>query len=302
VTPQPTEFGIQTLLNRLEGGFSGTAQDKGLRLRVRPSPLRVLTDPLLLERILLNLVANAVRYTDEGGVLIGCRRRLGVARIEIWDTGLGIPRDQMTRIFEEFYQAHASAGVRSRGLGLGLAIVDRLAGLLQLRIDVRSVERRGSVFAVEVPLVQSVSAGAPAMAEPQVQVRFDGAVALVVDDDAYARDAAAGLLANWGWRVLTAAGGDDAIAGLPVTPPDVVISDYRLANGELGTQVIQRVRAACGRDVPAVVVSGDVTAEIREITQSAGLHLLHKPLQAAKLRALLQHLRSQQGQGSPVVR
>lgn len=302
VTPQPTEFGIQTLLNRLEGGFSGTAQDKGLRLRVRPSPLRVLTDPLLLERILLNLVANAVRYTDEGGVLIGCRRRLGVARIEIWDTGLGIPRDQMTRIFEEFYQAHASAGVRSRGLGLGLAIVDRLAGLLQLRIDVRSVERRGSVFAVEVPLVQSVSAGAPAMAEPQVQVRFDGAVALVVDDDAYARDAAAGLLANWGWRVLTAAGGDDAIAGLPVTPPDVVISDYRLANGELGTQVIQRVRAACGRDVPAVVVSGDVTAEIREITQSAGLHLLHKPLQAAKLRALLQHLRSQQGQGSPVLR
>ena len=302
VTPQPAEFGVQTLLNRLEGDFSGAAQAKGLRLRVRPSPLRVATDPLLLERILMNFAANAVRYTYEGGVLIACRRRVDMARIEIWDTGIGIPRDQMKRIFEEFYRAHAHAGERARGLGLGLAIVDRLAGLLNLRIDVRSVEHRGSMFAVEVPLAATASGAAPAITEPKVHVRFEGAVALVVDDDADARDAAAGLLANWGWRVVAAAGGDDAIVGLSDQSLDVIISDYRLANGELGTQVIQRIRGACGTDVPAILVSGDVTVELREIARSAGLHLLHKPLQAAKLRALLQHLRAERHHASPAVR
>jgi signal transduction histidine kinase/CheY-like chemotaxis protein len=301
VTPQPTEFGLQTLFNRLEGAFSGAAQAEGLRLRVRPSPLRVATDPLLLERILMNLAANAVRYTRQGGVLIGCRRRAGKARIEIWDTGIGIAPGEIKRIFEEFFQAHPHADERSRGLGLGLAIVDRLGTLLQLRIDVRSVEGRGSMFAVAVPLAAGASAAVPAVVEPQVQVRFDGALALVVDDDADARDAVAGLLASWGWRVVAAADGDDAIAGLAGASPDLVISDYRLADDELGTEVIQRVRTACGTDVSAVVVSGDVTVEIREAVHRAGLHLLHKPLQAARLRALLQHLRSPRIEPSPAV-
>jgi signal transduction histidine kinase len=290
VTPQPAEFGIQTLLNRLEGDFAGAAQAKGLRLRVRPSPLRVVTDPLLLERILMNLVANAVRYTHEGGVLIACRRRLGTARIEIWDTGIGIPSGHKERIFEEFYQGpHLGEG--SRGLGLGLAIVDRLAALLKVRIEVRSSEGRGSMFAVEVALAARPSAPAPAVTEPQVHVRFDGALALVVDDDAAARDAAAGLLTHWGWRVVSAASGDDAIASLRDARLDVIISDYRLANNELGTEVIERVRAVCRADIPAVVVSGDATVDM--LAGGEDLHLLHKPLQPAKLRALLQHLRAQ---------
>jgi CheY-like chemotaxis protein len=133
-----------------------------------------------------------------------------------------------------------------------------------------------------------------------MNVRFDGALALVVDDDAAARDAAAGLLASWGWRVVVAARGDEAIAGLSGIAPDVILADYRLADDELGTEVIGRVRKACGADVPAIVVSGDVTAEVRELARGAGLHVLHKPLQAAKLRALLQHLRAQQDQPSAV--
>jgi signal transduction histidine kinase/CheY-like chemotaxis protein len=298
VTPQPTGFAVQTLLNRLEADFAAAAQARGLRLRVRPATLRVATDPLLLERVLMNLVANAVRYTREGGVLIACRRRAGMARIEVWDTGAGIPREQLGRIFEEFYRAPSHAG--ERGLGLGLAIVDRLAGLLGLRIDVRSVEGHGSMFAVEVPLAVGASAAAPVAPEPQMNVRFDGALALVVDDDAAARDAAAGLLASWGWRVVVAARGDEAIAGLSGIAPDVILADYRLADDELGTEVIGRVRKACGADVPAIVVSGDVTAEVRELARGAGLHVLHKPLQAAKLRALLQHLRAQQDQPSAV--
>jgi signal transduction histidine kinase/CheY-like chemotaxis protein len=301
MTPQPTEFGIQTLLNRLDADFAAGAQARGLRLRVRPSTLRVTTDPLLLERILMNLVANAVRYTREGGVLIGCRRHAGVARIEIWDTGVGVPRDQLGRIFEEFHRVPSHAAEGSRGLGLGLAIVDRLAGLLGLRIDVRSVEGRGSMFAVEIPLAAAASTAAPTAPEPQMNIRFDGALALVVDDDAAARDAAAGLLATWGWRVVSAAGGDDAIAGLAGTAPEVIVVDYRLANEELGTQVIARIRTAFATDIPAVVVSGDVTAEVRELARGAGLHLLHKPLQAAKLRALLQHLRAQREEAARAV-
>jgi signal transduction histidine kinase/CheY-like chemotaxis protein len=292
ITPHPAEFGVQALLNLLEDAFSVAAQAKGLRLRVRPSPLRLATDPMLLERILLNLAANAVRYTREGGVLVGCRCRAGKARIEIWDTGIGIPRGQRERIFEEFYRAHANPGEDVKGLGLGLAIVDRLAALLGLRVVVRSVEGCGSMFAIEVPLAASAAVRATPLVEPQAQMRFDGALALVVDDDADARDAAAGLLAQWGWRVITAGGAGEALAAIAGQRMRLgaIISDYRLAGGELGTEVVERVRRACGETVSAILVSGDVTLEMRAVARTAGVNLLHKPLQAAKLRTLLHRL------------
>ena len=303
VTPQPVGFGIQPLLNRLENAFAVGARAKGLRLRVRPSPLRVWTDPLLLERIVMNLAANAVRYTREGGVLIGCRLRAGVARIEIWDTGCGIAPDQTKHIFEEFYQSHRHADEGVKGVGLGLAIVDRLAGLLGLPIDLRSIEGRGSMFAVTVPLAASADRAEAAQdLEPHAQMRFDGALALVVDDDADAREAAAGMLAQWGWRVIAARDGDSAVAalGVPAMPIDVIICDFRLADEEPGTRVIQRVRSACGDDVPAIVVSAEATAEMRNLALSAGLHLLNKPLQAAKLRTLLHYLHGQRATAGQV--
>ncbi|MEO8186698.1 MAG: cache domain-containing protein [Burkholderiaceae bacterium] len=296
VTPRPAEFGIQSLLNRIENAFSAGARAKGLRLRIRPSPLRVWTDPLLLERIVMNLAANAVRYTREGGVLIGCRRRAGVARIEIWDTGVGIAPDQTKRIFEEFYQAprHADDGVK--GIGLGLAIVDRLAELLGLPIGLRSVEGRGSMFAVTIPMAAQAGTAETAQGvEPRASMRFDGALALVVDDDAESRDAVAGLLVQWGWRVIAARDGDAAVTalGVPGMPVDVIICNFGSADIALGTHVIQRVRSVCGGDVPAIIISAEATAELRDSARSAGLHLLTKPLRAAKLRTLLHYLHGQ---------
>jgi len=292
VTPQPGEFAVQAVLNRLESSFSIAAQAKGLRLQVRPSPVRVATDPVLLERILINLTANAVRYTTAGGVLVGCRKRAGKVRIEVWDTGIGIATDERERIFEEFYQAHVVPSENTKGLGLGLAIVERLARLLGLAVDVRSVHGLGSMFAVEVPFATGVAPAASIARDPQMQMRFDGALALVVDDDPDAREAATGLLQQWGWRVLSCGSGAEALTvlGDSVAVLDVIVSDYRLASDELGTEVIQRVRSACRREVPAVVVSGDVTAELQEIARGARLHVLYKPLQAAKLRTLLHHL------------
>jgi CheY-like chemotaxis protein/anti-sigma regulatory factor (Ser/Thr protein kinase) len=246
---------------------------------------------MLLERIVSNLAANAVRYTREGGVLVACRRCAGAARIEVWDTGIGIARAQQQRVFEEFYQVHDAAGEASKGLGLGLAIVDRLAALLELRVTMASVEGRGSMFRVEVPLATPADAASDALAVGS-PARYEGELALVIDDDADARDAAAGLLSQWGWRVITADGAAGALAALGQTPArlGVIITDYRLARGELGTQAIDQIRAACGAAVPALVVSGDVTVEMREVARGAGLHLLHKPLQAARLRSLLHHL------------
>ena len=294
VMPQPVAFAIQPVLNRLEASFSIAAQEKGLRLRVRPSALRVSSDPVLLQRILMNLAANAVRYTREGGVLIGCRRRAARVRIEVWDTGIGISPEQRERIFEEFYQAPSVAGEGGRGLGLGLAIVERLARLLELDMLVRSTEGRGSVFEIELPFAREDAVTPGARVDTQLAMRFDGAVALLLDDDTEAREAAVGLLKQWGWRVLSCATGKEALAALgqPPVPLDVIISDYHLAQGEVGTQVIESLRQACGAQLPAILVSGDVQADLRDLAREAGIHLMFKPLQAAKLRSLLHHLLS----------
>jgi signal transduction histidine kinase/CheY-like chemotaxis protein len=294
VTAQPAEFDIQVLLSRIDHDLSGAAQAKDLRFRVRPSTLTVATDPLLLERIIGNLVANAVRHTREGGVLLACRRRQAKARIEVWDTGPGIPAGERGRIFDEFYQLSTARADRAQGLGMGLAIVKRLAQLLELEVEVRSIEGRGSLFAIDVPLSEGVASSASGREAPSFEpMRFDGALALVVDDDGDARESLSGLLRKWGWRVIAAETGDQALRALGAEQPrlDVVIADYRLAAAELGTQVIERVRTACGAPIPAIVVTGDVIAELSESMQRAGLELLQKPVQAAKLRSLLHHLR-----------
>ncbi len=290
---QRAEFPLQPMLERLEQSFVLAAQAKGLRLRVRPTRVRVATDPVLLERILLNFAANAVRYTRTGGVLIGVRQRGGRAGIEVWDTGVGIAREEHKRIFEEFYRLPGAGDDRSIGLGLGLAIVDRLARLLDLPVAIASEAGRGSKFAVSVPLAHGAVTEAPAPAPAAQPIRLEGMLVLVIDDDAGVCEAAAGLLTQWGCRVLTAASGREVdkmmfVNGQPL--PAVIICDYRLGDTELGTEVIRRIRARLGADVPAVVVSGDVTATLREDAAAAGMHLLHKPLKAAKLRALLHHV------------
>ena len=292
VEPHITDFALQPLLDRLEQAFSLAAQARDLRFRLRPTSLCVATDPMLLERILLNLAANAVRYTQEGGVVVGVRLRGTRARIEVWDTGVGIAPEDQRQIFAEFYQVGAAPSDGSKGLGLGLAIVDRLTRLLGLVITVRSTPGAGSVFAIEVPVASGETTRPIPASPPRDAGRIDGLSVLLIDDDTGAREAAEGLLAQWGCRVVSASSGKEAydLLSAGAAAPAVIISDYRLGGNELGTDVVQAIRARLGAEVPAVIVSADSSAASFQAIVAARLHLLRKPLKAAQLRALLHHI------------
>jgi signal transduction histidine kinase/ActR/RegA family two-component response regulator len=295
ILPELADFSIHTLLERLDTTFAPAATEKGLRLRVVPSGLLVCSDPVLLERILLNLVANAVRYTERGGIAIGCRRRGQRVRIEVWDTGIGIAPEQQGAIFQEFYQVANPEHDRGRGLGLGLAIAARLAGLLGCRIEVASRPGKGSVFAVEVPRGQHPPT--PVSAAPAVGVtdRLRGAFVLVVDDDALVRDAVRALLMQWSCEVAVAANGAEAVAALERYDrlPDALLCDLRLPGAETGIQVVRRVHELAGTAIPAALVSGDTAPEALREARASGYPLLPKPVAPAKLRALIEHLVSQ---------
>lgn len=293
LTPEASDFPLVQVLTRLESDFSGTAEAKNLYLRVRQSKLWVHTDPVLLERVLLNLVSNAVRYTEQGGILIGCRRRGDRVRIEVRDSGIGIPADAQESVFHEFVQLKNPGRNRSQGLGLGLAIVKRLVSLLGLRLDLRSSPGSGSVFAIEVPAAKPVerrteersSRSAPGMA-------LEGKVVAAVDDDELVLASVTGLLESWGCVVLPAASGSQAlerVRSMGLTP-DALLCDYRLLEGEKGTDVIAALRKEFGETIPAILISGDTDPDVLRMAQEAGLSLLHKPVSSPKLRTLLHRM------------
>ncbi len=292
LTPHVEDFALESLLTRMQATFEPAAAARGLRLRAIPSHLVARSDPVLLERIVMNLVSNAVRNTDHGGVVIGCRRRGTKVRIEVWDSGRGIPEDKLAEIFQEFVQLANPERDRNKGLGLGLAIVERLALLLGHRIDLRSKPGKGSVFAVELPAGEANRVNALPRALHGTNRQLRGAFVVVVDDEGLVRDGMCGLLTDWGCHVIAAASGDEAIGELQARSriPDLIISDYRLRDGETGLDVIRRLQGPPGKPVPALLISGDTAPErLREATAS-GHHLLHKPVQPAKLRAMLSHL------------
>lgn len=291
IKPQPAVFALQPLFDRMEQAFSIAARDKGLRLRIRPAPLQVRTDPLLLERILLNLCANAIRYTTHGGAILAARVRGSNARIEVFDTGIGMTADQQRHMYEEFYQGAGASDHAAKGLGLGLAIVDRLSRLLGLTVHVRSLAGKGSVFAIEVPLAAGATVPALPPSPQLIATRFDALPVLLIDDDSVVREATAGVLTEWGCDVRSAAGGGAAETFLlDGPPPRLLICDYRLGAGENGIDVVRQIRARLKCDIPAVIISADASAELRDSATAAGLHFLHKPLNAARLRALLIHV------------
>jgi signal transduction histidine kinase len=284
VKPQVSSFAVLDVLERLRGAFTETAANKGVVLRVRKSGAVVQTDPILLYRILLNLVDNALRYTQRGGVLVGCRRRGRQLSIEVWDTGVGIPADQLRNVFQEFYQVENHERDSSHGLGLGLAIVERTAGVLGHSIAVRSRAGRGSVFSVAVPF------GDPALARIRERVAPEplaGTRVLVVEDSADIRAAMTLLLEGWGCRVSTAssaAQADEVTAHEPA--PDVVLADYGLPGAENGLEYLRRARLAFP-GVAAILISGNIDPAVLREAENAGLPLLHKPLRPARLRALV---------------
>jgi signal transduction histidine kinase/CheY-like chemotaxis protein len=293
LTATIAEFPLNRLLKRIETTFTAAAREKGLRLRIVECSVWIRSDFILLERVMLNIVSNAVQYTDRGAVVVGCRRRGDHVRIEVWDSGIGIPADQQRNVFGEFFQLGAAEGDRRGGLGLGLAIVDRLCHLLDHPIELASTPGRGSRFFVSVPSVASPSPVAePSLVPAGVADPVSGKLIVVIDDDQLVLDGMCGVLRSWGCRVVTAASDDAAIASLTEhdQAPDLIISDYRLNNGRTGIEAIARLRDAVGFSIPAFLISGDTAPErLREATASDH-HLLHKPVLPITLRALVAQL------------
>jgi signal transduction histidine kinase/CheY-like chemotaxis protein len=290
--PNIAEFSVERALERIETTFSEAAQKKGLRLRVVHSSAWVRSDPILLERVLLNLVANAVTYTARGGVVVGCRRRGNALRFDVCDTGPGIPEDQRRNIFGEYYQLGADAG-RQGGLGLGLAIVDRLGRLLGHAVELVSRPDRGSRFSVSVPLAAQPRAATEAHAPPAaIADPAQGRLILVIDDDTLVLDGMRGILQSWGCEVRTAASGAAALADVSERGmrPDLIISDSRLADGKTGLEAIERLRQLAGAPIPAFVITGDTAPERLRDASAGGFPLLHKPVSPMALRTMLNRL------------
>jgi PAS domain S-box-containing protein len=295
IAPNFMAFPLQPVLERLRRAFSAVAQKKNLSLRVVPCNAVVFSDPALLERILANLTSNALRYTDSGGVVLGCRRRGQALQIEVWDTGLGIAPEHQEAIFREFFRIERADDNRG-GLGLGLAIVQSCTQLLGYTVGLTSVPGRGSRFSLQVPLGQLP---AHALVEPDLMAEddsgpatFAGLRVLVVDDDAVILERTARLLERWGCQVIMAASGPqaDALLARESASPDLIISDLRLDHGELGTEVVQRLRARLRPNLPALLLTGDTSLQTARDVRRSGLTLLYKPVPPAKLRIVMKNL------------
>jgi signal transduction histidine kinase/CheY-like chemotaxis protein/methyl-accepting chemotaxis protein len=289
--PHVGEFPVERVFKRIETTFADAARAKGLRLSMAPSGAWVQSDPILLERILMNLASNAVRYTVRGGVVIGCRHRGERLRIDVCDSGPGIPKEQHTKIFGEFYQL-AAPETRSRvGLGLGLAIVDRLAQLLGHAVELSSQPGRGSRFSITVPVAAERREIETSISPATPPDPARGKLIVVVDDDPLVLDGMGGILRSWGCDVATGMSADAALEKIGgVRTPDLIISDYRLSDGNTGIRAIERLRRALGAEIPAFLISGDTAPERLRDARENGYQLLHKPVPPIRLRAMVNRL------------
>ena len=291
-----SDFNLQPLLKKLANDFIPQAKAKGLALYCPDCPYAVHTDLHLLEQILRNYMSNAVRYTDDGEVRITCDAREGKITLSVNDTGLGIHEEEQDVIFEEFHQLHNPERDRSKGLGLGLAIVQRSANLLGHGIGVVSQPGIGSTFSITVDQadrVEQINAVAPEHKDAISPSKSP--LVVVIDDEASVREGMHELLELWNYTVITAADKDEAIAQLQQQDraPDGIIADYRLRENHTGVEAIHALRAEYNAVIPALIVTGDIAPErLREVNDS-GLQMLHKPVVPGKLRAFLRHVHFQ---------
>jgi signal transduction histidine kinase/CheY-like chemotaxis protein len=290
VAPTLADVPLDPILKRVQSCFADDADFRGLHLRFAATRAWVRTDPQMLERIVQNLVGNAVRYTPRGGVVVGCRWGAESVRIEVWDSGVGIAQDKQRQIFAEFYQVDSPRHLGSEGLGLGLAIVERLCTLLAHGIELRSAPGRGTRFSVTLPRVPPGKAQQDVSLSPAVGDALHGRRVLLVDDDELVRQSAEGLLGRWGCTAIVAASGAEAIERLAGTAPDLVISDFHLAGGEVASDLLDLLRREFARDIPTILVSGDVTQHTRASAGEMGLPMLDKPVRPMALRALASRL------------
>jgi signal transduction histidine kinase/ActR/RegA family two-component response regulator len=286
VPAQISVFPLAPLLGRAQLEFEPQARAKGLELRIPRCSAFVRSDPALVERILRNLVSNAVRYTEHGRIVVGCRRRADALRICVHDTGIGIEPREQSLVFEEFYQIGNRERDRSKGMGLGLAIVERLARLLAAPLTLRSRPDRGSLFAFDLQRAEPVEVSA---LRPNATGAHDrdvsGLLVVVVDDEDLILDAAQILLKQWKCAVVAATSGAEALRQLAnsTRPPDVLICDYRLRDGETGITATAAIRNEFNADIPALLITGDTNPEEIRAIVASGLAVLHKPLREEEL-------------------
>jgi CheY-like chemotaxis protein/anti-sigma regulatory factor (Ser/Thr protein kinase) len=288
----PLEIG--KLFSQLEAEFQPLARESGNRLRIRPSRLWAHSDPCLLLRMLGNLVANALKFTQGGRVLIAARVRGDRLSLEVYDTGPGIPAEQHEAIFQEFHQLGNPHRDRRQGLGLGLglAIVRRLGLLLDHAVAIRSRPGRGSCFSIRVALAAPRPVERPGEADRSLNGdEFRGARVMLLDDDIIVQTAMTCLLSGWGCQVLTAGSVQQALDHLDglETPPDLLIADYRLPGNTTGAEALELLHARLGQQAPALIVTGDTSPERLREAESKGYPLLHKPATPEKLRSFIRN-------------
>ncbi len=293
IQPRITSFQLADLFERLDIQFGHQAQSKGIRLRFVTPNKTVSTDRALLERIVSNFVANAIRFTEVGGVLVGCRKEGRGLRIEVVDTGRGISDEHRERVFDEFYRVAEENRAQKRGLGLGLNIVKRLADLLEHPIRLKSEVGKGSIFSVWVPLgnIWHSDTGFSADISEAVAGEFAGTPVLLVEDDEILRDSMVRLLRRWGVDVHAAANEDDAVALVTTTGllPKIIIADFNL-QARTGIDVIKAIRAIVRDTIPAIVVTADGEPKVISGIREAGVPVLIKPVSPPRLRVLMHNL------------
>lgn len=298
VKPQLENFAVQEIFRRVGRSFRPEAYRKNLQLRFVPTSAFVHSDSDLLERVIGNFTSNAIRYTEKGKVLIGCRRRGDRIAIEVWDTGCGIPEEHRSTVFEDFHQLHNQERDRGKGLGLGLAIVRRLALCLNHQIEHSSTVGKGSRFAV---LVQRSKPQIATRVEPggrkELPSDLTGIRVLLIENDLDVLNATTQLLRFWGCRVTATSRFEDAMKNIEEgLRPDAVIADFRLPGHVNGLRAIAEIRAIMQQPIPGIVVTGDVEGIDLRALDGQAINVLYKPLRPAKLRSLLTHLVLPQGE------
>lgn len=292
--PEIGSIRIDELMRQLEVEFAPLAREKGLDLKFVRSSATVSSDRRLLRRLLQNLISNAIKYTPKGRVLVGCRKRNGSLRIEVCDSGLGIPQAQTRAIFREFHRLQDGAKV-ARGLGLGLSIVERISRVLGHTVHLKSEPGRGSVFSVEVPVTAAIGASAPQRGPMRVDpAQLSGMAVLCIDNDPQILDGMEALLGGWGCQVLKAGDLPGAVAAIETARPILsgLLVDYHLDNGN-GIDAIVELRKRFGADLPAILITADRTLRVRDEARARDVPILNKPVKPAALRALLAQWRIQ---------
>ncbi len=289
VKPEITDFPISAVLDEISASYAPIAAAKGLDWRVEFCTDQVRTDLTLLGRVLRNLVENAVRYTKSGHIRIVCRRTEDRLLIEVEDTGIGIPPEQLDRIFEEFHQVSNQARDRNQGLGLGLAIVRRIADLLGHRIETRSRPGEGSIFSIELPLATTESARLPISGDAGSHQKGQGRLVVVIDDDAMVLESLEAILTEWGYQAIATASAEEAVAQVREVGrrPDIVIADYRLQEGRTGMEAIHAVRDLFDHPIPGLILTGETDLEFQRTAAGHGLGIAHKPVTPGQLGRVL---------------